>query len=351
MPMAPPITPSKSSTSASAKPNNIGGIRRVLYDNNLVIDDEDAFERCSEIRSAALGIIQGDRNSGMQPGSHKELQAIRKTFATANELTFLVELWACLLHKMRDIQPLDPQGRIGWITQAWRKDHLRVNWGADFLCDSVPAIRKPDDKVLAKLLDSLPRVQNPRPDLVYGLRAEAFEETARRIHHTCNRYTVLSADLYDAFFLVEVKSAEGTIEDAENQCCRGGAAMIYARSKFNAQATTAKTPLGADLHSIAFSLALVPSKAHLFVHWAEVRENDVIYHMNLINSYDFRSPSGGSFAELRHDIDNVLDWGTLKRKREITAVCDEIAKQTNQADEEPDVELESPRVSKKRTRT
>ena len=318
-----------------------------------MIEDDEAFERCSGIKDAALEIIQGDRNSGMQPGSRDEIQEVRKIFATGNEFTFLVELWAILLHKTRDVRQLDPQGKIGWIKQAWRKDYLRTNWGADFLRDSVPAIKKPDDKVLAKLLESLPRIQNPRPDLTYGLRQEAFGETERRIIHTWNKFTVLSADLYQAFFLVEVKSAEGTIEDAENQCCRGGAALVHARRQFNAKATLddddENLPLvGADLRSFAFSLALVPSKAHMFVHWAEVKEKDVRYHMNLVNSYDFRALSGDAFEHLRHDIDNVLDWGTLKRKREITGVCEEIARRANE-DTDDDVEGASkPPASKKR---
>ena len=338
-----PFTPSKTTASASAKPNNIGGIRRVLYDNNLVIEDDQALERCLEIKDKALEIIQGDRNSGMQPGSNEEIQELRKIFATGNELTFLVELWGSLLHKTRTVRQLDPQGRIEWIKRAWRKDCLRTNWGADFLRDSVPAIQKPDDKVLAKLLESLPRIQNPRPDLTYGLGQEAFDETERRIMHTCNKFTVLSADLYHGFFLVEVKSAEGTIEDAENQCCRGGAALVHARIQFNAQATMEheSPPMGADLQSIAFTLALVPSKAHMFVHWAEIRNTDIVYHMNLVNSYDFRSLSCDGFAQLRYDIDNVLDWGTLRRKQEIKNVCKEIAKKTNGADADEDLEGES----------
>lgn len=58
---------------------------------------------------------------------------------------------------------------------------------------------------------------------------------------------------------------------AENQCCRAGAAMVNARMQFNARAIPGNgLVLGADLQSFAFSLALIPSKAHMFVHWAMV---------------------------------------------------------------------------------
>ena len=137
---------------------------------------------------------------------------------------------------------------------------------------------------------------------------------------------MLSRDLCHAFFIIEAETSEGTIEDVDNQCCRGGTALVHARIKFNTKAGGdsdnfgEELPLGSDLDSIAFSLAIVPTKALLFMHWAEVRAKtwivrvvdkandglnsrkygsdggvkvDVAYHKNLFESYDFNclSPS------------------------------------------------------------
>ena len=389
--MAAPVTPSKTSTSGSSKqPTTIAGVRAVLYENLLRIDDDEAFQTYPAIGEAAMDILGGERGSDMQPESLEELHYVRRQFAPANEYTFLAELWGVLLHKHRHIAELDAQAKVQWIQRAWRKDHCRPNWSADFARNSIPPIRT-TDAFQARLLDSLPRIKNPKPDLTYGLQREAFTEIERNINSVYVTSSMLSRDLFHSFFVVEVKCADGTIEDAENQCCRAGSAMVHARRKFDQaayppeaensigslgsrspmNATTAtsaqqshSTPpvtddmrrdvpssytiiespesslavdadqenferhatSYADNKSIAFSMALVPSKAHIFVHWAEVRSDKIIYHMNLVNSYDFRARDGKGFAALRHDIDNILDWGTLKRKYEISDICKEIVR-------------------------
>ena len=84
--------------------------------------------------------------------------------------------------------------------------------------------------------------------------------------------------------------------------------LVHARMKLNAEATKVgeDLPTGADLESIAFSLAIVPSVAHMWVHWAEIKSTPpgnngesmkrgddkaqrVAYHMNLVGSYDFKA--------------------------------------------------------------
>lgn len=334
-----PITPSKSktSTSVSTRPKNNSAIRSLLYDQNLFMYDDDAFESYKEIRNTAFGLIDGERNSAIEPGSRDNFRKVRKSFAIVNELTFLVNLWACLLHKTREVERLEAQEKVEWIQKAWDLDHLGTNWSADFLRDSIPPIQT-DDPVFKKLFREMPRVENPRPDLAFGLRVDAFNRTERHVNHILYRHAVLSQELFHIWFIVEVKSAGGTIEDAENQCCRGGAAMVNARMKFNAEApNTIGLSLGADLQSIAFSLAVAPGSAQMFVHWAEIKETEtkeieVVFHMNFLRDYSLKDHACDGFAQLRHDIDNVLDWGTLKRQQKIKDVCKQISqgiKETN----------------------
>lgn len=349
--MALPMTPKKTATSSSStNSRNLAGIRAILRQNHLLIEDDEAFERYPNVGHAASDILSRDRNSRMSPSSHETVRSVRKSYATANELTFLAELWAVLLQKTRELQQLDARQKIAWVQKAWKQDFCRTNWSADFVHDSIPPIMA-TTVVQQKLLDSLPRVKNPKPDLAYGLQESAFTEEEQHINGIFGKWSMLSPEAYHCFFAVEMKCANGTIEDAENQCCRAGAAMVHARMKFNEQesqnrhcnqktqpaAMPSNTEAGqpkltptrktcADLESIAFSLALIPSKAHMFIHWAEISPTaPIVYHMNLVNSYDFRAMTGSPFADLRHDIDNVLDWGILKRKQEISRVCKEIA--------------------------
>lgn len=326
------LTPKKTST-ASTRPGNMDGIRSLLWDNNLWMDKDDAFEKFSEVRDRAFEIIKGHRHSAVNLESRENFREVRREFARVNELTFLTELWACLLHQTRYVQQLEPLGKIAWIKTAWRKDHMGVNWGADFRAESVPPLQT-SDKTYVALLAKLPRVQNPRPDLAYGLRPDAFDENELRIINSLHRFTVLSTNLYHTFFIVELKSATGTIEEAENQCCRGGAAMVHARMQFNTEATMKNLPLGGDPQCIAYSLAVTPSSAEMFVHWAEVRgQADIIFHMNFLKDYSLKDRNCEGFANLRHDIDNVLDWGTLQRKQDIKNVIKDIARRNEEAQE------------------
>ena len=133
------------------------------------------------------------------------------------------------------------------------------------------------NQVYAKLLENLLRVKVLIPDLVYGLRAVEADELEQMIQDDLGQYYGLSQEIRHAFFIVKAKSSEGTIGDAEDQCFRGGAALIHVRMKWVAEAVCdilavgEDLPTGADLESIAFSLAVVPLYAHMFVHRAEVR--------------------------------------------------------------------------------
>lgn len=243
-----------------------------------------------------------------------------------------------------------------WTERAWDKDHLRGNWCADFHRIAVPMLQWEDDDVLTKLMKSFPRVQTPRPDLAYGLRNTAFTEEQQKVNDLYRDWAETSNNLYHGFFLIECKT-DGTIEAAENQACRGGATLVNARMEFIAKCaasnpvlslsacevhymadngeanpspallatsvhqavpqTSEESPLSkADLDSFAFSLVLVPAMASLYVHWAELRDDDrPIFHMSFMEQY--RLLKGRDLEKLRHDINNILDWGTLKRKTEI----------------------------------
>lgn len=221
------------------------------------------------------------------------------------------------------------------------KTFLRSNWNANFDRGVLPLLDKPkNDRTLNELLAKW-RIETPRPDIAYGLKKEAFTHDEQFINSSCAA-SQISQHLYHTFFLVEAKSVKNSlIDEAENQCCRSGASMVNARRIFNAEAGEISSP-GADLTSIAFSLALTPSFGNLFVHWAEVLDDDkTIFHMSFIVSYPLRMRSG--IVDMKHDIDNILDWGTLRRKNELKQVCRRIQDSRNAGD------IQNPRLKKQCT--
>ena len=298
--------------------------------------------------AAAKGIIQGQRGSHTKVKEQKEVTRILRKFHNENELTFLVNLWQVLLNKVRHVQNKTKPGSetsqdlieeraeaMQWIEQAWVADHLKCNWAKPFLSDWLPPVNMPADGFEAQILSETKKLQKPVPDLTYGLEREAFDERAQYINDVKSR--VLLANMYHAFFVVEVQSAKGTLADAKNQCARGGGACSLASHEFvqHAKGLTHKSGnnnnnntkndevLGADEKSLTFSLAVTPDFAHMHVHWVEQRkEKKLITHMHILASYDFQSQE--KLRDLRHDIDNILDWGVLTRKNQTVQLCKEI---------------------------
>ena len=283
-----------------------------------------------------------------------ELRDTAREFENDNEMTFLVNVWTKfwggkntrLVKWTADGELEDEEAAIEWIETAWGKDHLKCNWNSDFTRGSIPPL-KYLDRDLKALADSAPKVKNPKPDLTYGLLAAAFEADAQRVNDKNGAGLVTNG--VHPFFIVEAKSAERPIDEAQNQCARGGAAMVRLKRKFDSLAEGTYTDEEAqhegdedssnkqrfpidhyrtDDQSFAFSLAIVPQYAKLFVHWAEEaysKEGELVtinWHANWVTDYNLVSPA--AWIELHHDVDNILDWGVLTRKKELDDLCKKI---------------------------
>ena len=356
----------------------------MLHNNKLLVNEHKETDLHKQVLEKAEQILQGERGSEMRPGSLEDIVHVQKEEATSNEMTFLVEFWKTLVRKRRHVRPskmqtlgspldqeiagetysdaedttvdADNGGQCeetnnaaddlsdpeAWTERLWDKDHLKCNWAADFRSQSVPRLRAADGQasaVLAKLLGKYPRLKTPRPDLTYGLKRSAFTEEEQQINDTSPTFSEVSNKCFHAYFIVECKT-DGRIEDAENQACRGGATLVNARRQFDNECSAQGGAVGADLSSIVFSLVLIPSLAHLYVHWAEVKaakrsankeQEEVVYHMTLVETYSLMKRGGKELQRLRHDINNIFDWGTLKRKQEIQDVMKTLTDEIQQS--------------------
>ena len=171
------------------------------------------------------------------------------------------------------------------------------------------ALFKPANGSVTKLLNRLPRLRTPRPDLIFGLKQGALTVDQRDLALYLGGH--MRPGLYHPFFVLEATNVSGSIEEAEIQSCRAGAAMVYCRRRFNMEAekSTETQTSGADLDSFAFTLALVPTYAQIYVHWAEVGAvgEAVSYRMKVMGIYVMRTKQ--SVNSLRQAIQNIHDWG------------------------------------------
>ncbi|KAL8822826.1 MAG: hypothetical protein Q9191_006448, partial [Dirinaria sp. TL-2023a] len=374
--MAFPHTSTASSkTSKTTSSKDVDRVRDILEWNGYKMHmDDNATTNC-EVWKYAQDIVKNrERHSELNSVALTNLHNIRKEYNKSNELTFIVKFWPAFVTEGRQVEAggvsgdeicgetqsdratgdIDEtehecEGVLGsidttiwqlesvddgtaedpptWTDQAWDKDFLRSNWNSKFDRWVLPLLDKPkNDRIHNELLAE---IETPQPDIAYGLKKEAFTHDEQFINSSCAA-SQISQHLYHTFFVVDANSfKKNLIDEAENQCCRSGASMVNARRIFNAETGQRSSP-GADLTSIAFSLALTPCFGILFVHWAEVVDDKTTFHMSFIESYSLRMRGG--IVDMKHDIDNILDWGTLQRKNELKQVCRRIQESRNAGD-------------------
>lgn len=343
---------------------SVSEVRSFLRSNRLFVKDDAAAERGATLVAKAIGIIDEKRHSSMSSESANSILKTLKFYSTKNEKTLLINLWQLLINETRfrkkildsgEQEALTPAEKVeaaDWIKKAWvADDSLWTKWDAEFFVNTIPEISTWGDPTLDALLAAVPRIAKPKPDIGVGFDERAFSETVRLV---LDKFSIkLTAKQYLTFFAVEAKGADGTMGEAENQCCRGGAAMVKAcRDFLKATNTYLKPPVSQgksktpppsptkpsqppvlptsttikyprpDTASFAFSLALTPDLAKLFVHWAEVTDGDPDTHQEaevwqqtelrqyLLHDVEY-------IRLLRFNIDNIQDWGCRIRKRNI----------------------------------
>ena len=74
------------------------------------------------------------------------------------------------------------------------------------------------------MFSELPRIEQPRPDVTYGLWKEDLSLSLRAIFNAY--HCDIAKSIYLPFFIVEVKTQDGILGEAENQCIRGGATLV-----------------------------------------------------------------------------------------------------------------------------
>ena len=381
-PSTPSILTSTASTSLSLhRPDHVGtyslkemtvaDARTLLNRNHLYLFDSDAQKRAKDIIKAGNQIRERRRKSSMSEPIKEALVETIKYFANKGERTFMVNLWKTLLNDDRQVPDReltfedDPE-LFEWAAKAWAKDNLYGKWEADFARDNCPTLEKTGDPILDAVLLTVPRITSPRPDLAYGFDFTAFEEAHGAILHEVLGGKITKQQ-FCTFFAVEAKCGEGSIEDAENQCCRTGATMAKSRRDMNRAMVKQKTilqdlrasmatpsqstepvaptsghtaptqvpssveqpPLASNaptqhMDTISFTLAVCPQIAKMSIHFAETWPSGrTEWQMHGLKSYLLEERD--HLQALRHDIDNILDWGCTTRKKQITVQAAELA--------------------------
>ncbi|KAL9123724.1 MAG: hypothetical protein Q9217_006873 [Psora testacea] len=329
-----PISPSASTKSTSTTVN-VENVRKSLSGAGMRFDDEDSYSRYPELGALVDAIAFSVRNESVQPSSVKKILAYRKRNATKNEATYYPDLIGLMLKiDERNISSykhtLDEEMKEH--KRAYADDGLDKVVDRDFVRGVLPI---PETSLNAV------GTTNPKPDYTFGLEEAQFPPA---LPPQILKLVRLAPGIEHPFLAIEAKGPDWSIERAENQCIRDGATMVAARRGLeqlakksqegksqeagseSEQTPQPRPPLGADLGSIAFSLAWVPQYAALFVHWHETTtvngKLEERYHMRRRKTYDFNNDDDGwaVYSKFRGHLRNILDWGCTTRRYEVEEV-------------------------------
>ena len=244
---------SSSPTSTSHAPSSMAsdsneskthtGIFEILKRHRIYINDDGAKKRhASFLETVKQDILKNFRSSRMSDSRKEEIRVSIKQNRYSEEIDLLKDLWVLLVDKTRNV-PLNLEGPklildknerskiIEWIEQAWERDHLTCRWDKPFKQGSVPQLPVTGNLALDIILDTLPKVKNAKPDLVYGSSIDAFIPWEQAI--ILKLFPAISDEVYDAFFRVDAKSSQGHLAEAEFQTARSGSAASKSKRGFD----------------------------------------------------------------------------------------------------------------------
>ena len=314
---------SKKST-PSEKDLNLQQVRRLLEKHQIYIDKSAPYETSANADFKAMinGIVMPDKTKIMSDESAKKARCLREKYSVSNESTFVPKFLPTIVKEGRiRISPPyneddDSRGndydRDHEVTRIFEDDGLVENWNQQLLKNMVPIPNADDGKELSRLLAKAGHITNPKPDIVYGVTTSVFEtQKEREINDSNSEIVEVSPGMLHPFFLMEWKSAAGSLGVAENQAGRAGAALVNARRKFNERLGQVHDSDGPDWDSFVFSCTAQHRSGTMWVNWCERKNRTVSYHMNEVFAYRFTMED--DLKKFRCHINNILEWGLEHR--------------------------------------
>lgn len=381
---APPSTSnSKPSLSTEAKaPTDALWVERRLRTYNCFQAEPGVLQKYPKFEKMVQKILNRKRESSINPDSAKKFHEVNRYYEKANENTFLHNILPIIIKPGRTVKSrvradaleLDQEAQYQIQVQKDEEDEKGQKAGAErhvgkedtpsgtehtleqvaeqegeksvqeheeytleSFWDDGLAIKidceirkgflpiKEKDEELSRAMAKVDGMTNPKPDFTYGLRIDNHSiPDDMAVSASIDYMLEVVPFLHHPFFIIEGKSDSGSKAEAENQACRGGAALINAarqlREKIGAQATEAAGP---DEQTYIYSATLSPGLMDFWVHWLEVRKmHRPLFHMHHLESVALRSD--GAPGKLRMITHNILDWGCMDRLPQIQELYNQI---------------------------
>ncbi|KAL8825992.1 MAG: hypothetical protein Q9170_007577 [Blastenia crenularia] len=317
IPGSPPLHLHSPRTMSSPEKKSAGSTATYdLYKASLIMNRHGLFTKEGEaIPSVVQAAVKEVRMASFNKMRPESAQKIMKNFIEhrgRNEWSSFIPFWIKMYKSTA--QKEDPTGAGKETFSDFEEQGLDIIYDQLFVQEDAFKI-KCDNKADQEIIDAIPKVQTPKPDATFGVKAEVFTEQEMVVNTAWMRSAGIAKGIWHPFSLLEYKGDDGNFNLSVLQARAGGSRVVQANRKNRSEAglLDLETP-GIDVSTIAISFCISTTMAKMYVHYAEVSANSshrTTYIMQEVERYWPDRQDG--LTALRMDIERIFDWGTLNR--------------------------------------
>ena len=306
-------------------------VRDKLKSHMLFQDDQAAWNQFPKFQEHVRCILNQNRVSEVGPVEAAEFEEILSMYSSDNEDTFLLHILPFLIKPSRTVVTTQSQSgnntTEGYAEEssvvAWHRSGLKTIANREYKRTFLSFRDGQDaDEALVIEMQKEDHVTNPKPDRIFSVGADAASlPKGFRISEEIAQYLEIVSGLHNPHAILEGKSTDGNIEDARNQACRGGAALVLAGRLLRGLLGMPDST-GPDTRTMVFSATLDPNVVEIWVHWALVPEEGgkLEFHMNRLAQKGLLENLG----PIRRLMHNILDWGCGTRQEGLNSLYEKI---------------------------
>ena len=216
---------------------NEASVRMAAAEQGMFFEDEDSYEKYPEFKAYIENIVFGSRGSAMRT----EIKTWRAENATKDEKTYFAGIMPKIFKEMRG-GPASKKRSFGEDVARQAESFFKTD-----------SLDQRKDCLLTKNLLPLRTsyaeaaaqgVPTAKPAFVYSLRYPRYPDLDARVLTNESKAEIgVAPGVQHAFFSVDNKGSQESIEAAENQAMRAGATLVSARRYLNRKAKSKVRPL------------------------------------------------------------------------------------------------------------